>query len=291
MNRRKFVRYGSLAAGAALLDMGRFPYPLFAGAQKRYASDVVTLGKTGIKLSRLAQGTGTNGVGKSSNQIRGLGFTGVADLLRAGVDRGLSFWDLADQYGSHPHAKEALKTVARDKVTIMTKTHASTEAEMRADLDRFRREIGVDRIDIVLLHCMMDADWPQKKKGAMAVLSEAKEKGTIRAHGVSCHTLGALKTAAATDWVDVDLARLNPVGAQMDASPRDVIPVLREMKTKGKGVIGMKILGAGQLRDRVDEALQFALAQDVLDCFTIGAENQRELLDLTNRIPAASVRG
>jgi predicted aldo/keto reductase-like oxidoreductase len=162
---------------------------------------------------------------------------------------------------------------------------------MRADLDRFRREIGVDRIDIVLLHCMMDADWPQKKKGAMAVLSEAKEKGTIRAHGVSCHTLGALKTAAATDWVDVDLARLNPVGAQMDASPRDVIPVLREMKTKGKGVIGMKILGAGQLRDRVDEALQFALAQDVLDCFTIGAENQRELLDLTNRIPAASVRG
>jgi len=291
MNRRKFVRYGSLAAGAALLDMGRFPHHLFAGAQKRYASDVVTLGKTGIKLSRLAQGTGTNGVGKSSNQIRGLGFTGVADLLRAGVDRGVSFWDLADQYGSHPHAKAALQTVARDKVAIMTKTHASTEAEMRADLDRFRREIGVDRIDIVLLHCMMDADWPQKKKGAMAVLSEAKEKGTIRAHGVSCHTLGALKTAAATDWVDVDLARLNPVGAQMDASPRDVIPVLREMKTKGKGVIGMKILGAGQLRDRVDEALQFALAQDVLDCFTIGAENQRELLDLTNRIPAASVRG
>jgi aryl-alcohol dehydrogenase-like predicted oxidoreductase len=290
MKRRDFVRYGTLAAGAAALDVGRFPHALYAGSRKKQASDVVTLGQTGIRLSRLAQGTGTNGVGKSSNQIRSLGFTGVADLLRAGVDQGVSFWDLADQYGSHPHTREALKTVTRDKVVIMTKTHASTEAEMRADLDRFRQEIGTDMIDIVLLHCMMDADWPAKKRGAMAVLTEAKQKGLIRAHGVSCHTLGALKTAAATAWVEVDLARLNPIGAQMDASPAEVIPVLRDMKAKGKGVIGMKILGAGQLRNRVDEALQYALAQDVLDCFTIGAENRRELTDLVGRIPEASVR-
>jgi aryl-alcohol dehydrogenase-like predicted oxidoreductase len=196
MKRRDFVRYGSLTAGAALVDMTRFPHALYAGTRKKYATDVATLGKTGIQISRMAQGTGTIGFNKSSNQIRSLGFTGVADLLRAGVDEGLAFWDLADSYGSHPHAKEALKSVKRDKVVIMTKTAASTEKEMRADLDRYRQEIGTDTLDIVLLHCMMDADWPQKKQGAMAVLSEAKEKGIIRAHGTSCHTLEALKTAS-----------------------------------------------------------------------------------------------
>jgi predicted aldo/keto reductase-like oxidoreductase len=172
----------------------------------------------------------------------------------------------------------------------MSKTHASTEQEMRADLDRFRQEIGTDMIDIVLLHCMMSADWPRQKAGAMAVLSEAKEKGVVRAHGVSCHDFGALEAAAASDWVDVDLARLNPAGAIMDAPVARVLPVLADMKRKGKGVIGMKILGAGRLRDRVDDALQYALASPVLDCFTIGAESQRELGDLLTRIPKASVR-
>jgi 1-deoxyxylulose-5-phosphate synthase len=289
MKRRDFVRYGSLAA-AAFVDMTRFPHALYAGTQKKCATDLATLGRTGIKISRMAQGTGTVGFNKSSNQIRSLGFTGVADLLRAGVDEGLTFWDLADSYGSHPHAKEALKTVKREKVVIMTKTAASTEKEMRADLDRYRQEIGTDTIDILLLHCMMDADWPQKKQGAMAVLSEAKEKGIIRAHGTSCHTLAALKTAAATDWVEVDLARLNPIGAHMDADPKTVASVLKEMKGKGKGIIGMKILAQGDLRGKVDEALQYALAQDVLDCFTIGAENRTELKGLINKVPDASVR-
>ena len=107
-------------------------------------------------------------------------------------------------------AHGALKTVARDKVVIMTKTHASTEKEMWADLDRFRKEIGTDMLDIVLLHCMMSADWPKQKAGAMAVLSEAKAKGIIRAHGVSCHDFGALKAAAASDWVDVAAQPMRP---------------------------------------------------------------------------------
>jgi len=290
MHRREFIRHGTVAAGSALLGFSRFPHHLYAAATKKQAQDVVTLGKSGLRVTRLAQGTGTNGVGGSSNQTRGLGLDGLAGLLAAGVDNGVHFWDLADQYGTHPYAKRALGTVKRDQVTILTKTHASTEAEMRADLDRFRREVGTDYLDIVLLHNMQSADWPKEKAGAMAVLSEAKDKGVIRAHGCSCHTLDALKTAAATDWVDVDLARLNPIGASMDADPDTVISVLRTMKQKGKGVIGMKILGAGKLRSRVDEALQFALAQDVLDSFTIGAETVAEFRDLLARIPAASVR-
>lgn len=290
MKRRKFIRCGMAAVGGAYLGLGTLPHALYAGAEPKHAQDIMTLGRSGIRVSRLAQGTGTRGFNKSSNQIRKLGDRGLADLLVAGVDSGLSFWDLADGYGSHPHARLALQTVRRDRVVILTKTRASTEAEMRDDLDRFRREIGTDQIDIVLLHALSRADWPEQKAGAMAVLAEAKARGVIRAHGVSCHDLGAMKTAAASAWVDVDLARLNPAGVLMDGTPDEVVAVLRTMKRAGKGVIGMKILGEGRLRDRVDEALQFALAQDVLDAFTIGAEDPQELQDLLKRIPAASVR-
>jgi aryl-alcohol dehydrogenase-like predicted oxidoreductase len=290
MRRRDFLKSSTLA-GAAALQLHYFPYHLLAAAKQKYAQDVVTLGNTGIRLTRLAQGTGTVGYNKSSNQTRKLGIQGLADLLRAGVDQGLNFWDCADSYGSHPHVHEALKSVKREKVVIMTKTWATTEAQMHSDLDRFRQELGTDYIDILLLHCMQDADWPEKKKAAMAVVSEAKEKKIVRTHGVSCHTIGALKTAAATDWVEVQLARLNPAGLHMDADPATVISVLKEMKSKGKGVIGMKILGQGDLRNKADEALQYALAQDVLDCFTVGCESRAELGDLLKRIPAASVRG
>jgi len=289
MKRRDFLRCGAAAAGA-FISLDTFPRHLYASDQKKLATDIVTLGRTGIKVSRLAQGTGTNGVNHSSNQIRQMGDRGLADLLVKGVDNGLHFWDLADQYGSHPHAKTALQTVKRDNVVILSKTHASTEKDMWADLDRFRKEMGTDHIDIVLLHCMLDANWAQEKAGAMTVLSEAKQKGIIKAHGVSCHDLGAMKVAADSDWVDVDLARLNPAGVAMDADPGTIIALLRTMKQRGKGVIGMKILGAGALRNRRDEALQFALAQDVLDCFTIGCQSPAELDDLLTRIPASSVR-
>jgi predicted aldo/keto reductase-like oxidoreductase len=219
-----------------------------------------------------------------------MGDRGLADLLVRGVDNGVHFWDLADQYGSHPHARLALQTVKRDDIVILTKTHARTADEMRADLDRFRKEIGTDRIDIVLLHCMTDSGWSKERAGAMDVLSEAKQKGTIRAHGVSCHDYGAMKVAADSEWVDVDLARLNPARVQMDADPQTIIALLRTMKQRGKGVIGMKILGAGALVQRKDEMLQFALAQDVLDCFTIGCESPDQFQDLLKRIPSASTR-
>jgi predicted aldo/keto reductase-like oxidoreductase len=187
--------------------------------------------------------------------------------------------------------KEGLKRVPREKVVILTKTHATTEEEMKADLDRFRQEIGTDYLDIVLLHFQRDANWPTIKEGAMNILSRAREDGIIGAHGVSCHTLEALQAAADSDWVQVDLARINPDGASMDAEVSKVVPVLKQMKERGKVVIGMKILGGGSLADRIDQCLQFALAQEYVDCFTIGTESQDEFRDLIQRIPAASVRG
>jgi aryl-alcohol dehydrogenase-like predicted oxidoreductase len=287
MNRRNFLRN----AAAGTIALHSFPHHLFANGTKKYATDRVKLGPRGVELSRLAMGTGTDGVGGSSNQTRKLGMAGLANLFDAAYDQGVTFWDSADQYGTHPHVKEALKRVKRERVTILSKTHASTEKEMRADLERFRRELGTDYIDILLLHCMMDDDWPDRKKGAMAVISEAQEKGIVRTHGTSCHTLGALKAAARHPWVEVDLARINPAQAQMDADPTTVISVLKQMKAAGKGVIGMKILGAGALRNRVDESLQFALSLDCVDCFTIGSESRAEMEDLLRKIPAASVRG
>jgi predicted aldo/keto reductase-like oxidoreductase len=159
---------------------------------------------------------------------------------------------------------------------------------MKADLDRFRKELGTDYIDIMLLHCMMSDDWPKEKEGAMKVLAEAREKGVIRAHGVSCHTLGALRAAAKSPWVQIDLARINPYGAVMDANVPTVVDVLTQMKQTGKTIMGMKIFGAGQLTNRLDECLQYALNQDYLSCFTIGIENSSQLKDLSVRVPAAS---
>ncbi len=189
MHRRQFL-------GAGALGLGSFPHHMFASETKKSATDRVKLGPMGVEVSRLAQGSGTNGAGGSSNQTKKLGVQGLADLFRADLDQGITFWDCADQYGTHPHVKLALKGAPREKVTLLSKTHASTEKEMRADLDRFRRELGTDYIDILLLHCMLDDDWPERKKGAMAVLFEAREKGLIRTHGTSCHTLGALRAAA-----------------------------------------------------------------------------------------------
>jgi aryl-alcohol dehydrogenase-like predicted oxidoreductase len=288
MERRAFLRQGSFAAAA--LGLAPFARGLAAAASVKRAQDRVTLGRSGLTVSRLAQGTGSDGFGHSSNQTRQLGLKGLADLLRAGVDQGLNFWDLADAYGSHPHAREALRSVKRDQVVIMTKSWARDEKGIRADLERYRRELGVEQIDLFMLHCLTDPDWPTKMAGPMAALSEAKQKGIIRAHGVSCHSFGALKAAAASDWVDVDLARLNFAGVAMDASVAQVVPVLADMKRKGKGVIGMKILGAGELTRRIDAALEYAVASPVLDCFTIGAESRSELDDLLERIPAAAAR-
>ncbi len=149
----------------------------------------------------------------------------------------------------------------------------------------------MDTIDILLLHNQQAADWNVRMRPCMDVISEARDRGIIRTHGTSCHTLPALKTAAAEPWVEVDLARLNPAGLHMDSTPENVIAVLRQMNQAGKGVIGMKILAQGDLRHKADEALQFAMAQDCLDGITIGSESRAEMEDLLRKIPAASVRG
>ena len=290
MLRRDFLRrtasglaatwVASKTATAALADT--------SSSGKHRAHDEVVLGRTGIRTSRLAMGTGTIGGGGASNQTR-MGTSPFVTLLLDGYhENGLRFFDTADSYGSHPYVAAAIKQLPRDKVTVMTKTDDRDPDGVRQDLDRFRRELGTDYLDIVLIHCTTEGDWTTRYRGVMDVLSEAKQKGVIRAHGVSCHTIQALRAAAAaSDWVDVDLVRLNPVGAHMDADANTVIDVVKQMKKAGTGIVGMKILGQGAMRNRPSEAIRFALGSGVLDAFTIGAENRKEQDDLTQRIAAA----
>lgn len=286
MKRRTFIRNG--LAGAALLSA--FPYEALALEDKLYAHDRVKLGNTGIEMSRMAMGTGTHGFGGASNQTRQMGIKGVADMLRAAYDDGINFWETADQYGSHPHVGAALKKVEREKVVILTKSNSNTYEDMKKDLDRFRLELGSDYLDIVLLHAVTDPAWNEKMKGAMEALSEAKEEGILRAHGVSCHSIGALEAAADEPWVDVDLARFNPGGARMDADVPTVTKVLRRMKNNGKAIIGMKVYGCGQLLDKKDECLQFQTGSGIIDAFTMGLESIEQLKDIQKRLPEASVR-
>ena len=288
MQRREFISkaaYGLATTWLSpklrrrLLDLPPLP-------QKFSASDTVVLGSTGIRTSRLAMGTGTVGSGHHSHQTA-LGSKGLTDLLLNGYDHGLRFFDSADSYGSHPHVAEALRHLQRDKVTVLTKSWARDPATMRADLDRFRQELGTDYIDVFLMHCLTEADWTTRYRGVMDVLSEAKQKGVIRAHGCSCHSIDALRAAAASPWVELDLVRINPIQSNMDADPATVVSVLKQMRASGKAVVGMKILGQGDMRNRQDEALHCALSAGVLDAFTIGAENRGEQGDLIRRIAAA----
>lgn len=301
INRREFMEKAATITGAALvMGTGTLPAAAQASGDKtkvRKATDRVSLGKTGLTCSLLGIGTGSIGYNHQSNQTR-MGQARFTELIRHAFERGITFFDVADQYGSHPFLKEAIKGLPRDKFVIQSKIIHRTADEARADLDRFRKELGVDYIDSVLMHVVTEPDWNQRFQGVKDVLSEAKQKGIIRAHGCSCHSLAALEAAAADPWVEVDLARYNPWGKHMDNrrdapesdAPRHVTPVLQKMRAAGKGVIGMKILAQGDVMNgserlsRARESLRFALASGVLDAFVIGFESPRqidEILDET----------
>jgi predicted aldo/keto reductase-like oxidoreductase len=292
--RRQFVKgMGALAgaaatAGCATKTAMLGPRDAAVGDNPtvhKTATDRVTIGSTGIVTSRLALGSGTHGFNGASDQTR-LGMTAFVNQFTYGYSQGLTFFETAADYGAHPFIAEAVRQVGRQNVVILTKTEAQTAAAMQADLDKFRTDLGVDMIDMVLLHNKQSATWTTECAGAMDVLSQAKESGIIRAHGVSCHTLAALQLAAATPWVDVDQARVNPDGILMDADPATVIGILKQMKASGKGVIGMKILGEGQLSNQVDRAITHAVGLDCIDAFTIGFNSTGQLDEVMQKIAA-----
>jgi aryl-alcohol dehydrogenase-like predicted oxidoreductase len=298
VNRRHFL---TATAGAAT-------YLATSGSSAQAAGDIpappqVALGNTGITLSRVAQGTGMHGGNRQSDHSR-MGFQKFVALMRHAYERGITFFDLADLYGTHVYFREALRHIPREKVTILTKlwtrydqvdpdTKGSQIQKMAATtLQRFRHELTTDYLDIVLLHCMMKPEWPQDMAPYMDAMAEAKERKQVRTVGVSCHNLGALETAATCPWVDVVLARINPRSTKMDASTEEVVPVLRKIKENGKAIIGMKIYGEGQLIGQKNECIRFAQELGLLDAMTIGFEQPQQIdetLGLMAKYPAATV--
>ena len=273
------------------------------GAEAPSPPPQVPLGNTGIVMSRVGQGTGMSGGNRQSNHSR-MGFQKLVTLLRHAYDRGITFFDLADLYGTHLYFREALRSIPRDKVAILTKlwwrydkldrrTEASAVRRVAATtLERFRHELATDYIDIVLLHCMTERNWAEDLAPYMDALAEAKEKRLVRAVGVSCHNLQALDAAATCPWLDVVLARINPRGVKMDAPTDQVLPVLRKIKEHGKAIIGMKILGEGQLADQKEECLRFAQNLGLLHAMTIGFETPGQVdatLSLLAKYPAVQV--
>jgi aryl-alcohol dehydrogenase-like predicted oxidoreductase len=238
--------------------------------------DKETLGKAGIEVSNLCFGTGTGGWAGKSDQTA-LGLDGLADLLAYAYDSGITFWDSADQYGSHPHVARACQIVGRENVTITSKTTSRDYESVKTDIDRFLTELETDCIDIVLMHCLTSDDWPQKCKGAMDALSEAKEAGKIRAHGVSCHDYGAFQEAARSDWVEVVLARVNYGNHNMDGTPEEIIEVLEAMDDNEIGVYGMKVVGAGKLGHDARNAIHYVLDLPAIDSITIGMVSKEQV--------------
>jgi aryl-alcohol dehydrogenase-like predicted oxidoreductase len=305
IDRRRFLG-ASAGAAAALATLQTTRAADSAGAISS-ATDVppppvVPLGNTGIQLTRLAQGTGVHGGNRQSDQTRA-GFDTLVALFRHAYDRGVRFFDLADLYGTHVYFREALRAIPRDEVRLLTKvwwrydgpedaaaTRLPARAQAcRATLERFRHELTTDRIDIVLLHCCTSPTWDHDLEPYRDVLSEAKTQGQVGVVGVSCHTLVALKTAAACPWVDVILARINPKGASMDGKPEDVLPVLRQARANGKAVIGMKIFGEGRLAGEREACMKFAQECGLLDAMTIGFHTPEQIddaLQLLHRYPA-----
>jgi aryl-alcohol dehydrogenase-like predicted oxidoreductase len=266
----------------------------------------VPLGRTGITLSRVAMGTGVHGGNRQSDQTR-MGFERLVSLFRHAYSRGITFFDLADLYGTHVYFREALRTIPRDRVTILTKlwwrydgpearaSEASRRDMAKATLQRFCHEISTDHLDIVLLHCMMTRNWDEQLRPYMDALTEAKRAGQVRAVGVSCHDHGALIKASQTPWVDVVLARINlrgGPGAMMDGTTEEITATLRRIKQAGKAVIGMKIFGEGRLISQKDECIHFAQNLGLLDTMTIGfqaPEQIDDVLRLLGRHPAAPI--
>ena len=258
----------------------------------------VTLGKTDLKMTRVGLGTGMKGFNRKSNQTK-LGQEKFTELVQGCLERGINWFDAADIYGSHSYLRNALAMVPREKYLLVSKIWfrpggIPIPQDQRPDADafikRFLTELGTDHIDLVLLHCMTDAKWNSIYEKQMKLMADLKKKGIIRAHGVSCHSLEALETAAQEPWVDSIHERINPYGVQMDGPPEKVVPLFQKAHENGKGIVGMKIIGAGGFRDsdmKRDHSIEFVFNLPCVNVMTVGFESLAQVDDFENRVNRA----
>lgn len=229
-----------------------------------------TLGRTGLEVSTLCFGTGYLG---------GPVATGARLLLRA-YDLGVTFWDTSDDYGTHPHVARALRQVGRDGVVVATKTYASTALGARRALTRALRELGVEPLDLLLLHAVDSRGELEARRPALEALVRAREAGLLRAVGVSSHSREVLEALLHRPEVDVALVVVNRTGAWMkDAAPAEMTRAVRRLYRSGRGVYGMKALGSGQVTAprQVAAALRYAFAYPHAHAICVGITSEAEL--------------
>jgi predicted aldo/keto reductase-like oxidoreductase len=291
MNRRQFLERTALAAGAFALAYRAAPAMAAApaaAAVKRTAVDQVTLGKTGLKMSRLGMGLGSN---NGAIQLAD-GDEAFNKLVRYAYDQGITYFDTSKSYRTFDKLGAAIKGLPREKLFIVSKM-PDLPADVLAEVDAHRKAFNTDYVDCMMVHCMFKAEWMDEWKRGLDALSQAKDKKWIKALGVSCHSLPALRAAIASDWPEVHLVRVNPQGVRIDAmeevmwhftdSPAfDIAPVLvelKKMKAKNRGVIGMKIMGNGEFTNDADreKSVRFAMAQPELDSVVIGFKSTDEI--------------
>ncbi|MBN2477540.1 MAG: aldo/keto reductase [Pirellulales bacterium] len=298
ISRRQFLA-GTSAAGVAALT-GRFSFAAEKPPRPARGTDLVALGRSGLKTTVLGIGTGTRG-GREQRELQQSGFT---RLVRDAYDRGVRYIDTADAYGTHPLVRPALRGLPREQIFIQTKTRAKDAATAKADIERFLKELDCEYIDSLLMHCMTRADWPTDMRPVMDVLSEAKQQKRVRAVGISSHGMDPLVASVDCDWIDIQLARINPFGDKMDGPAEQVAGHLKKMHEKGRGVIGMKIYGETgfDTAEKRYESLKYVLGLGSVDAFTIGFVNVRQidetlemietaLAELAGKRPAAAVSG
>lgn len=291
-SRRKFIARTALGVSSALLAprlLAEIPV-----APNTFAPyERVALGKTKLKFSRIVLGTGMRGGKRESNHTR-LGKEKFEALIRESHERGVDTFDLADLYGSHPYVIPALKGIQRDKFHAITKIWfrdggipETERPDANVCVERFLRELRTDYIDLLLLHCVVSAKWPEELRKQMDLLSKLKGQGKIRALGVSCHSLEALEACISEPWVESVHTRINPYGMSMDGPPEKVVPVLKKIHAAGKGVVGMKIMGEGRLRnddEKRNASVKYALTLGCVDVLNVGCESIAELDDLAARV-------
>jgi len=278
-SRRNFLKTG-LAAGA-LVGTGTLPLR----AARGQATDWVTLGKSDVKVTRLAFGTGT----MSGRTQRELGQDQFTRLVRHAYDRGIRFFETAESYGEmHKMLGVALKGIPRDTYRLMSKVTTREGVNPQEKIDELRKLANTEYFDVMLLHYQHVATWPTDTVRWQDGLLEMKAKKAIVGHGASVHGLPALRKVPGNEWLEIAMIRVNHKGTKMDAEeyntngPGNVSEVVTHVKSvhkQGLGVISMKLVGEGAFTTREDRqaAMKFAFNNAGVDCVTVGYKNTAEV--------------
>ncbi len=276
--RREFLK-GGLAAGT-LAVAGSVPLL----AERQTATGYVTLGRSGVKVTRLAFGTGSF----SGEAQRALGQDGFTRLVRYAYDHGIRFFETAESYGGmHRMLGIALQGIPRDTYQLMSKVTTRDGVDPRQKLDELRKLANTEYFDIMLLHWQHTGTWPSDTRRWQDAILEAQSKKVVVSHGASVHGLPALRRVPGNKWLDVAMIRMNHTGKSMDAEDYatqglgnvpEVVEHVKEVRKERMGVISMKLIGEGTFnREDRQKAMKFAFRNAGVDCVTVGYKNTAEV--------------